>query len=133
MNKVAKLVEVSFTVRVVVTEGVSDDVIIRASYDKLQEKLDNNEVGDNIVSIEDDTECPFDPERDVEGVITRKMLKNAAHYLCAADDDELRKMVEIIYNHEDEDEIIDYLDDVIVWEKVEFSFTCKQFIEQIGF
>lgn len=57
--KVAKLVEVSLLVRVIVDENVTEDQIIAATYPKLQDKLNNREVGDNVVSIVDDEEVPF--------------------------------------------------------------------------
>lgn len=59
MTKVAKLVEVSLLVRVIVDENATEDQIIAATYPKLQDKLDNREVGDNVVSIEDDEEIPY--------------------------------------------------------------------------
>lgn len=64
MKQVAKLVAVSLLVRVIVDEDATEDQIIQASYPKLQAKLDNHEVGDNLESIEEDEECPFDPEFD---------------------------------------------------------------------
>ena len=57
--KVAKLIEVSLLVRVIVDADATEDQIIAATYPRLQEKLDNREVGDNIVSIEDDEEVPY--------------------------------------------------------------------------
>ena len=59
MTKVAKLVEVSLLVRVIVDENATEDQIIEATYPKLQDKLNNREVGDNVMSIEDDEEVPF--------------------------------------------------------------------------
>lgn len=58
--KVAKLIEVSLLVRVIVDADATEDQIIAATYPKLQDKLDNLEVGENIVSIEDDKEVPYD-------------------------------------------------------------------------
>jgi len=57
--KVAKLVEVSLLVRIIVDENATEDQIIEATYPKLQDKLDNREIGDNVMSIEDDEEVPF--------------------------------------------------------------------------
>ena len=59
MKKVAKLVEFSLLVRVVVDENATDDEIIAASYSKVMDKIDNRELGDNLVSIEEDVEVPF--------------------------------------------------------------------------
>jgi hypothetical protein len=59
MAKVAKLVEVSFTTRVIVEEDATEYQIIQASKKGFQVKLDNDEIEDNLVLIEDDEECPF--------------------------------------------------------------------------
>ena len=42
-------------------------------------------------------------------------------------------MVDLIKNNPDQNQLIDYIDGVDVWEKVEFEFTCKEFIENIGY
>jgi hypothetical protein len=135
MNKVAKLVEVSLLVRVIVDENATEDQIIAASYDKFQDKLDNRELGDNLVSIEDDTECPFgtfDSDIEFDDEITKEMVKNARHYLCADSDKELRKMIRNIMDCEDGTQLIDYIDGVVVWEKIEYSFSVDAFIEHIS-
>jgi hypothetical protein len=68
MTKVAKLVEVSLLVRIIIDENATEDQIAEATYPKLQDKLNNREVGDNIVSVEDDTEVPFgDAPDDITG------------------------------------------------------------------
>ena len=59
-------------------------------------------------------------------------IELASHYLSDGDLT-VEQMVEAIYNHEDENELIDYVDGVVVWEKVEYSFTCEQFIQEIGY
>ncbi len=64
MAKIAKLVEVSFVTRVIVDENATDEQIIEASYKGFQAKLDGREVGENIASIDDDTESPYDAEFD---------------------------------------------------------------------
>jgi hypothetical protein len=58
-NKVAKLVEFSLLVRVVVDENATDDEIIEKCYSKVQDKINNRELGDNMVSCEADEEMPF--------------------------------------------------------------------------
>lgn len=62
-----------------------------------------------------------------------KMIEKASHLLSASDDDELVEMIKLIAENEDENEIIDYIDGVTAWEKVEYSFTCEQFCFEIGF
>jgi len=59
MAKVAKLVEFSLLVRVIVEADATDDEIIEKSYSKVQDKIDSRELGDNMVSLEDDLECPY--------------------------------------------------------------------------
>ena len=59
MAKVAKLVEFSLLVRVIVDENATDDEIIKKAYPKVQDKIDSRELGDNMVSCKDDEECPF--------------------------------------------------------------------------
>ena len=59
MKKVARLVEFSLRTRVVVDENATEDEIIRASYKGIQDKITNEELGDNLVECDLDTECPF--------------------------------------------------------------------------
>ncbi len=59
MAKVAKLVEFSLMVRVIVDENATDDEIIEKCYPKVQDKINNRELGDNMTSCEDDEEVPF--------------------------------------------------------------------------
>lgn len=78
MAKVAKLVCFSLMTRVIVDENATEDEIIAACYPKIQDKIDNRELEDNIESIEDDEEVPcgdvfsdvyFQPELDESGDI----------------------------------------------------------------
>jgi hypothetical protein len=59
MAKIAKLVTVSLMTRVVVDENATDEQILDQAKANFQEKIDNNELGDNLEEIVDDTECPF--------------------------------------------------------------------------
>jgi hypothetical protein len=59
MAKVAKLVTVSFTTRVIVEDTASDEEIIEASRGKVAEKV-INELQEHLESIEDDTEMPYE-------------------------------------------------------------------------
>ena len=59
MTKVAKLVYVSLLTRVVVDENASEEDIIDASRLKFVKKI-NEELGENIEMIQDDTECPYE-------------------------------------------------------------------------
>lgn len=58
MRKVAKLVAYTFMTRVVVDEDASDEQIINASKRMIKLKV-QNELGENLLSIEDDKECPI--------------------------------------------------------------------------
>ena len=134
MSKVAKLVEFSLLVRVIVEEDANDDAIIATAYDKVQDKIDNRELGDNLVSIEDDVEVPFGEapnDSDENDGITSKMVKEAAHYLSDGDID-TREMVRRIMDYEDQSEQIDYVDGVVVWFPCENTFSCSAFIELIS-
>jgi hypothetical protein len=66
-----------------------------------------------------------------EPTAREKAIDLAAHYLCDGDLT-TEQMVEAIANHEDEDQLIDNVDGVIVWQKVEYQFTCEQFLDEIG-
>lgn len=57
--KKALLVEFSLLVRVIVDDCATEDQIIEASYSKIQDKINNRELGDNLVSVEDDEEIPY--------------------------------------------------------------------------
>ena len=61
-----------------------------------------------------------------------KGVEQARHYLCDGDIS-IKEMVERIAAHEDQDDNIDYVDGVVVWQKVENSFTCSAFLELIGY
>ena len=58
MNTVAKLLTLSFTVRVLVEENATDEQILKTAKPKLKERLITADNGD-IENIKDDTECPF--------------------------------------------------------------------------
>tara|TARA_R110000796_G_scaffold1673_4_gene6977 strand:+ start:1092 stop:1817 length:726 start_codon:yes stop_codon:yes gene_type:complete len=59
VKQVAKLVAVSLLTRVIVDEDASDEDILDKAKTKFQDKLNNNELDDNLEYIEDDTECPY--------------------------------------------------------------------------
>lgn len=63
-KKVAKIVEVSLAVRVVVDENATEDEIIAAVYPKVRERIECHDLGDNIVDIADDEELPYDESYD---------------------------------------------------------------------
>jgi DNA-binding transcriptional regulator GbsR (MarR family) len=62
-----------------------------------------------------------------------KVLTKAQQYLCADDDDDLLNQFTNIVKNVNQDELIDYVDEVVVWSKVEFEFTCKEFLNEVGY
>ena len=60
------------------------------------------------------------------------MIERASHYLCDGDLT-TEEMVDAIANHEDQYDMIDNVEGVKVWEKVEYSFTCDDFLQEIGY
>ena len=69
----------------------------------------------------------------VEMANTKDPYEEATHYLC--DDDEgltIREMVDAIAEAED-NEMIDNIEGVLVWEPLENRFTVSQFLDLIGY
>lgn len=135
--KVAKLVRVTLMTRVIVDVDATEQDIMELAVPKLSENLMDSPF-DSIEEIVDDTECPYDAdeEGDEEDTLTsseRLVLSKALLYLIFDGEAELISMVKAIINHEDENEMIDYVDGVQVWEKVELEFTCKQFCQEINY
>ena len=62
----------------------------------------------------------------------KKEIIIAGGYLSAGAENDIPTMVDLIKNNPDQNQLIDYVDGVDVWEKVEFEFTCKEFIELIS-
>lgn len=63
MAKVAKLVAVSLLTRVIVEDTASDEEILDAACPRFIEKI-STELSEHLEYIEDDTECPYDPQTD---------------------------------------------------------------------
>ena len=59
-------------------------------------------------------------------------LDIAGQLLSGDSENTIEEMVELIRNHPDENEIIDYIDGVNPWKNVEFCFTAKQFMFEIS-
>jgi hypothetical protein len=62
----AKLVRFEITSRVIVNDSDTDEQAV----EKAMEKVANNPMGylchDNVANVEDDNECPYNPEFDTE-------------------------------------------------------------------
>ena len=63
MSKVAKLVTITMKTRILVDENASESDIIELASIKMSEKI-QYEFNENLESIEDDIECPYNPEFD---------------------------------------------------------------------
>jgi hypothetical protein len=70
-----------------------------------------------------------------------QIIEAAGEYLATADREEIQQIIKAVKKAIEEgegDEMLDYLeyneegDNVPVWEKVEYSFTVKEFAEEIG-
>jgi len=59
MQKIAKLVTITLTTRIIVDTNASEEEIVKAAQPKFIEKLKNNELMENLEDIVNDTECPF--------------------------------------------------------------------------
>lgn len=145
MPKIAKLVCVSLMTRVIVDTDATESQILLKARGQFIDKI-ADDLADNIESIEDDEESPYDPKFDGADLpkITVKYndaIENARDLLC--DNDDLSKdgvtsiemQVERIVAQAkiDGTTMIDYVDEVIVWEKVELEFTCDQFLDEINY
>lgn len=80
MKKVAKLVTVVLTTRVVVDENASDENIFEAAREGLKTKA-KEEMFENLDKIEDDTECPYGTfEGEKKGEFTGGSVLYPAYY-----------------------------------------------------
>ena len=57
--KKAVLVTVTLITRVIVEDNLTDEEIVDKAKKGFQDKIDNDELNENLDSIVDDTECPF--------------------------------------------------------------------------
>lgn len=67
--------------------------------------------------------------------LTRKeAVQSAGHYLCGDEDSAIEQQVNLIAAHAEDnpDDLIDNVEDVLVWEKVVGKITCQEFLEMIG-
>lgn len=69
MKKIAKLVTITLTTRVVVKANATEEEIARASKENFLSKISNNEIQENIDVIMDDEECPYDAKTDETGSV----------------------------------------------------------------
>lgn len=95
-----------------------------------------------LVSLAVDGKLPLDMtelnEQEIADVINgfmpsemTKAVEAASHYLCDGDLSILEQIRAIQY-HEDQYDYIDMVEGVVVWERVENTFTCGEFLQLIG-
>lgn len=58
-TKVAKLVTISLTTRVIVDVNATNRQVVAAAENGFRAKIDNNEAYENIISIRKDNEMPY--------------------------------------------------------------------------
>ena len=63
--KIAKLVSCSLMTRVIVEENATEDEVIRTSKHRFI-NIVNDSLGDNIETIEEDIECPYEEGEEYE-------------------------------------------------------------------
>lgn len=64
-----------------------------------------------------------------------KAIEEAGHYLCESDEMTMEEQIEAIAAYAEEEggyNLIDDVEGVVVWEKVENSISCDDFLEMIG-
>lgn len=63
----------------------------------------------------------------------KHVIKKAGELLSAGAENDIPTMVNLIKNNPDQNQLIDYIDGVDVWQKMEFELTCKEFLKLIGY
>lgn len=63
-----------------------------------------------------------------------KRIERASHYLCESDDMTMEGQLDLIDAQAEIDDsvMLDDVDGIIVWEKVEYSFTVRDFLDEIS-
>lgn len=64
----------------------------------------------------------------------KSIIEKAGQFLSADNDEAIERMILLIANHENKDDLIEMVDDDIdVWQPLEFSLSCKEFLDGIGY
>jgi hypothetical protein len=63
----------------------------------------------------------------------KKWIKNARVLSTDESDDVILNIIGSIKDYDNQNTLIDYIEGVTVWEKLELEFTCKEFLMEIGF
>lgn len=61
-----------------------------------------------------------------------KAIEKAGYYLCGNDEFIIAEQVKSITEHKNSDDYIDNVKGVTVWKKMEYRFTCKEFLDLIN-
>ena len=106
-------------------------------YDKLPTLYEDYENSKFNVDTKGAYECMIDYleekyPRNIGGYDV-KVLEKAKQYLCADNDKDLITQFNNILYNLDQHELIDYVDEVVVWIKLEFEFTCMEFLKEVGY
>jgi hypothetical protein len=109
-------------------------------YDILPTLFDNFENSSFNVNTRSAYDCIIDYLNDKYSINTNeidtnkiddKVLDRAKQYLCADDENDLINQITNIQSNVNKRELIDYVDEVVVWSKLEFEFTCQEFLDII--
>ena len=128
-----------------IIEGIDKESEVRRVLNAMESIISQSELeADPCINVElvGEAEIVVDDEQTDEEIVnnervglTKKekaILSSASEYLSVDEEDDLIFMVASIVNNEDQDELIDNIEGVCVWQKVEFEFTAKEFCELIG-
>lgn len=105
-----------------IAKAVKDYLVDLAIQDKFP--MDLNDISE--FALEDVIKKSIDIPTDFE-----KAVEQALNYLSDGDLTSA-EMVQAILDHENPTDLIDNVEGVVVWQKVEYSLTCEEFINIIG-
>lgn len=105
-----------------IAQAVKDYLVDLAIQDKFP--MDLNDISE--FALEDVIKKSIDIPTDFE-----KAVEQALNYLSDGDLTSA-EMVQAILDHENPTDLIDNVEGVVVWQKVEYSLTCEEFINIIG-
>lgn len=64
----------------------------------------------------------------------KNVITKVRHLLCELDTDEdVVEAIRAIVNHKDQDAYVDWVDGIIVWDKVSNTFTCEEFLGEVEY
>lgn len=65
--------------------------------------------------------------------VSKKLIESARHYLSTSNDSELSEMIEAIAKHENTNDLVSSVDDVVVWSPLVDELTIETFLDNIGY